>query len=97
MLSWRANLCLLVAGVGALAMVFMIKANVTQLKQQHRQLLQEQHQLSEDIRVLLAEYAFLTEPTRLQQQASALGLQPQQPTQVVSFTDAFNLVPTAAQ
>lgn len=91
MLSWRANTLLLLAGVAALALVFVLKANVTELKAQQRQLLRTQQQLGEDIRVLLAEYAFLTEPSRLSQQAQALGLQPQLPTQVVSFAEAFNL------
>lgn len=84
----RTNLLLTLAVVLVLGSMFYIKTNVREMSNERAALLQNQRSLQEEIRVLQAEYAFLTNPQRLGIQAAAMGLVPMKNTQVLPYVIA---------
>jgi hypothetical protein len=58
---------------GLFALMMRVKADVSLLVQERRQLAEQRQQLKEDLRVLEAEYALLASPIRLTKLAMARG------------------------
>lgn len=67
---------------GLFFMTIQLKGDVGVLLKQRSQLAQAQHNFQEDLRVLQAEYAHLTNLTRLTELAEKMGLQPLNVTQL---------------
>lgn len=84
-MNLRANLSLTLVVVVVLGGMFYIKTSVREMGNQRDALLAQQRNLQESVRVLQAEYAFLTNPQRLSVQAEAMGLQPIKNTQILPY------------
>ena len=85
----RTNLLLTLAVMLVLGSMFYVKTNVREMGNERLALLEKQRTLQENIRVLQAEYAFLTNPQRLGVQAKAMGLEPLKNTQVLPYVIAM--------
>lgn len=90
-MSRRMSLLLTLAVVMVLGSMFYVKTNVRVMSTERLALLEKQRTLQENIRVLQAEYAFLTNPERLGLQAKVLGLQPLKNTQVLPYVIAMRM------
>ncbi|MBI1364030.1 MAG: hypothetical protein GC134_08600 [Proteobacteria bacterium] len=76
------------------ALIFMatmhVKNDVQALRDKRDRLVERQMRLNESMRVLQAEYTYLSRPERLRQFASVLNLAPVGSMQVVPLTVAFD-------
>ncbi len=73
---------------GSLVGVFHVKNSVQDLNEERASLMLERHQLEESMKVLEAEYAYLTQPERLAAYASALDLEEVEVSQIVPVRSA---------
>lgn len=87
----RTNLLLTLAVMLVLGSMFYVKTNVRVMATERLAMLEKQRNLQENIRVLQAEYAFLTNPERLGTQAKAMGLEPLKNTQVLPYVIAMRV------
>ena len=87
----HTNLLLTLAVVLVLGSMFYVKTNVREMGNERLALMEKQRTLQENIRVLQAEYAFLTNPQRLGTQAQAMGLVPMKNTQVLPYVIAMRV------